>query len=150
MVSKKTKKITLTPPSSSSSSLKPLSRNSRMRNISSFLLPDFNAHFYFIKNEMKRGVDLNDEELKAYINKYFPDGVYCNELMGVSCGNNGGGYFDESVNFKRWYKASPGLPCPKYYKNGFFASFERGLPHPSCDSGCSTRTGMFIEPKMCL
>ena len=96
------------------------------------------ATINFIKNDYKRGVDLSDEELKAYINKYFPNGVYCNEVMGVAdCGNKprpGAPSTEpivDSAIYTRWKDA--GGQCP----NG-------GVKDPICSTGCRREKGSDI------
>jgi hypothetical protein len=99
----------------------------------SWLEIDFGTVIQKFKNA-KRGIDMTEEELRNFINS-LPKQLYCNEVMGVSCGDGGAPTYDPSVNpwnllgpFDRW-DLSGGM-CPA--KDG-----EVVIKRSYCSSGCA-------------
>lgn len=102
-------------------------------------IPVFNFGSIFqgnlnVYNNRKIGNKLTEEELKDYI-KNLPKPWYCNEVMGVSCGDGGAPTYDPSVTpwnllspFDRW-DLSGGM-CPA--KDG-----EVVIKRSYCSSGCA-------------
>jgi len=99
---------------------------------------------YFVKNSIN-GNNLDFEDLKKAIEKRGKT-YYCNEIMGVSCGDNSNGGDKYSINwdlpwedqrpFAKWYIA--GGNCPPYH-----------ITDDSCTAGCADIFGYCCPTYLC-
>lgn len=135
----KQKKISPPPPH-------PQSRSSRMRMLtksSSGIGFDFGtiyqANINVISQLEKRGINMTEQELKDYINN-MPRIGYCNDVMGVSCGDGGLTNFD-TTDFNQWG------PFTKWWRSGGRCPQDRGADlflSDNCTTGCKYLSGRCV------